>query len=62
VNAFNSIRGINGIGFGKGKGVSDGNEGVQWNVSANNKIGIAKLGVNLEGKVYKNWPISTFID
>ena len=61
VNAFNSIRGINGKDFGKGKGVSDGNEGVQWNISVNDEDGEAKLGVNLEGMKYKNWPISIFL-
>ena len=61
VNAFNSILGINGKDFGKGKGVSDGFEGVQWNISVNDEDGEAKLGVNLEGMKYKNWPISTFL-
>lgn len=61
VNAFNSILGITGKDFGKGKGVSDGIEGVQWNISVNDENGQAKLGVNLEGMKYKNWPISTFL-
>ncbi|MEI6270339.1 MAG: hypothetical protein WCP01_15795 [Methylococcaceae bacterium] len=61
VNAFNSILGINGKAFGKGKGVSDGIEGVQWNISVNDENGETKLGVNLEGMKYKNWPISTFL-
>jgi hypothetical protein len=61
VNAFNSILGINGKDFGKGKGVSDGIEGAQWNISVNDENGEAKLGVNLEGMKYKNWPISTFL-
>jgi hypothetical protein len=61
VKAFNSILGINGKDFGKGKGVSDGKKGVQWNISVNDENGEAKLGVNLEGIEYNNWPISTFL-
>lgn len=68
VNAFNSIFGVKGKPFGKGKGVSDGIEGVQWNIVITEN-GEVKLGVNLEGKEYKNiegmkykkWPISTFL-
>jgi len=42
-------------------GVSDGNEGVQWNLSVSTDTGIIRLGVNLEGMRYSNWPISEFI-
>ena len=61
VNAFNSVLGIKGEPFGRGKGVSDGNKGVQWNIWVNPENGEAKLGVNLEGMKYKNWPISAFL-
>ena len=62
VYAFNSIRGVKGKDFGRPKnGVSDGIDGVQWNISVNDENGEAKLGVNLEGMKYKNWPISTFL-
>ncbi|MSP28281.1 MAG: hypothetical protein EXR80_07695 [Methylococcales bacterium] len=42
-------------------GMSDGNEGVQWNIAVSTDTKIIRLGVNLEGKAYKDWPISTFI-
>jgi hypothetical protein len=42
-------------------GVSDGNEGVQWNLAVEKDTGRVRLGVNLEGKKYTNWPIATFI-
>lgn len=44
-------------------GVSDGNQGVQWNLVINRQTGSAQIGVNLEGMKYanKNWPISNFI-
>ncbi len=60
VNSFNFILGVKGKDFGKGKGVSDDNKGVQWNIAITEN-GEAKLGVNLEGMKYKNWPISTFL-
>jgi hypothetical protein len=61
VNAFNSILGIIGKPFDNQKGVSDDIKGVQWNIGIT-KNGEAKLGVNLEGMKYKNWPISTFLE
>lgn len=42
-------------------GISDGNEGVQWNLAISTKDNTARIGVNLEGMKYKNWPISKFI-
>ncbi|MCR9941749.1 GIY-YIG nuclease family protein [Vibrio owensii] len=42
-------------------GVSDGNRGVQWNLSVSKINDQICLGVNLEGMKYINWPISTFI-
>ena len=42
-------------------GMSDGNDGVQWNISVYRETEDIQLGVNLEGKVYANWPIATFL-
>lgn len=42
-------------------GMSDGNDGVQWNISVSTDTGVICLGVNLEGMKYGNWPISRFI-
>ena len=45
-------------------GLSDGNDGVQWNAGIEGKITeplTAWLGVNLEGKQYRDWPISLLI-
>jgi hypothetical protein len=42
-------------------GMSDGNEGVQWNLSVSTDTDMIRLGVNLEGIKYRNWPISKFI-
>ncbi len=39
----------------------DGNEGVQWNLLILIDIEKIRLGVNLEGLKYRNWPILTFI-
>ncbi len=41
--------------------MSDGNEGVQWNIAINSQNNDIRIGVNLEGKMYKNWPISQLI-
>lgn len=43
-------------------GFSDGNQGVQWNVDIDRDTCTAKLGVNLEGLKYLNWPIALFIE
>jgi hypothetical protein len=43
-------------------GVSDGNEGVQWNIAIDKDSGEVWLGVNLEGMKYDGWPIATFIE
>ncbi len=62
---FASVINVIGRPFGQlnkpGFGVSDGNEGVQWNIAVSTEKNIVRLGVNLEGKKYNNWPISTFI-
>ena len=42
-------------------GMSDGNDGVQWNLSVSTDTGVIRLGVNLEGMQYNNWPITKFI-
>ena len=42
-------------------GMSDGNDGVQWNIAISKDTGIIRLGVNLEGMKYKDWPIAKFI-
>lgn len=42
-------------------GVSDNNDGVQWNLRIYRESGAAALGVNLEGLAYDNWPIATFL-
>ena len=46
---------------GKRVGASDGNHGVQWNISIDHESGVTYLGVNLEGMKYKNWPITNFL-
>ncbi|MGK0498451.1 MAG: hypothetical protein ACJAYG_000078 [Oceanicoccus sp.] len=62
---FSSVLNVKGKPFGQlskpSFGMSDGNEGVQWNISVSTDTGAIKLGVNLEGMKYKGWPISTFI-
>jgi hypothetical protein len=43
-------------------GVSDNNDGVQWNLRIYRGSGAAALGVNLEGLSYEGkWPIATFL-
>lgn len=42
-------------------GISDGNEGVQWNLRISRETDEILLGVNLEGMEYAGWPIATFI-
>ena len=65
LNVFTSMLGVKGRPFGQTNrpvfGMSDGNEGVQWNLVIFTDIPKAMLGVNLEGKAYSNWPIATFI-
>jgi len=43
-------------------GVSDGNEGVQWNTWVDSDPMESGLGVNLEGLMYDDWPIARFIE
>lgn len=42
-------------------GVSDGRDGVQWNLAVYPNEGTARVGVNLEGMEYRGWPIATLI-
>ena len=39
-------------------GISDGNEGVQWNAGYYPRDGAVWLGVNLEGMKYDDWPVT----
>lgn len=62
---FTSLLGIKGRPFGQLNkpvfGMSDGNKGVQWNIAIATDSGQIRLGVNLEGMKYINWPIADFI-
>lgn len=62
---FTSVLKVKGRPFGQLNkprfGMSDGNDGVQWNISISTDSGTICLGVNLEGMKYKGWPISRFI-
>lgn len=46
------------IGWG---GLSDGNEGVQWNVGFDPRENERWVGVNLEGMKYDGWPVARLI-
>jgi len=63
---FRERLGVEGRKFGqtgKGRiGISDGNEGVQWNLVVWQDSGNVELGVNLECVKYNDWPIAKFID
>ena len=43
-------------------GISDGFEGVQWNVWYSQRKETAWLGVNLEGKRYDDWPVARLVE
>jgi hypothetical protein len=62
---FTSILGVKGKPFGQLNkptfGMSDGNNGVQWNLLVSTESNIIRIGVNLEGLKYNNWPIAKFI-
>ena len=62
---FTSLIDVKGRAFGQLNepcfGMSDGNKGVQWNIAILTDINQIRLGVNLEGMAYSNWPIATFI-
>tara|TARA_R110002072_G_scaffold301897_1_gene482782 strand:+ start:3532 stop:4581 length:1050 start_codon:yes stop_codon:yes gene_type:complete len=65
LQVFTSFLNVKGRPFGQlnkpGFGISDGNEGTQWNLKVSTDTGAIRLGVNLEGKKYGTWPISKFI-
>lgn len=43
-------------------GISDGNEGIQWNAAYYPRDGAVELGVNLEGMKYDDWPVARLIE
>ena len=43
-------------------GISDGQDGVQWNAWYSRSEQTAWLGVNLEGKKYDDWPVARLIE
>ena len=43
-------------------GISDGNEGVQWNAGYYPRDGAVWLGVNLEGMKYDDWPVARLVE
>lgn len=63
---FRDRLGLEGRYFGQsGKGIvgiSDDNKGVQWNLAVYEDTGDIRLGVNLEGMKYLNFPIAHFIN
>jgi hypothetical protein len=65
LQSFNKLIGIKGRPFGQLNqpyfGMSDGNEGVQWNIGISTDPKEIRVGVNLEGMKYSNWPITNFI-
>lgn len=66
-DAFVAVFGREGRGFGTNsmpfrKGVSDDNNGVQWNFVVDQNEGVVRIGVNLEGMEYDHWPIARFIE
>ena len=65
LDRFVELLGVEGKIFGQRNkptfGISDGRDGVQWNLVIYPKEDKARLGVNLEGKEYRSWPISRLI-
>lgn len=65
LQSFTVLLGIKGRPFGQLNqpefGMSDGVEGVQWNLLISTETGEIRVGVNLEGMRYSDWPITTFI-
>ena len=63
---FRDIFGCRGRDFGSPSrgvlGISDGNEGVQWNAGYYPRDGAVWLGVNLEGMKYDDWPVARLIE
>ncbi|MBE1275011.1 hypothetical protein [Enterovibrio baiacu] len=65
LDAFNTVLGIEGRPFGQTNkpvfGLSDNKKGVQWNIAIFADTSFMRIGVNLEGMKYRDWPIATFI-
>lgn len=65
LDGFTNLLGVKGRPFGQLSrpyfGISDGREGVQWNLVIYRNEGKARVGVNLEGMEYRGWPIATLI-
>jgi hypothetical protein len=65
LDSFTDLLGVKGRPFGQLNkpifGISDGRDGVQWNLSIHPNESKADLGVNLEGIAYRGWPIATLI-
>jgi len=65
LDAFTNALNVKGRPFGQLNkpyfGMSDGNEGVQWNTVVFTDTCKTTLGVNLEGMQYLNWPIASFL-
>lgn len=65
LDGFTELLNVKGRPFGQlnkpAFGVSDGCEGVQWNLKIYPNNGEARVGVNLEGMEYCNWPIAMLI-
>ena len=65
-NRFRDVFGCRGREFGSLSrgvlGVSDGNEGVQWNAGCYPRDGAVWLGVSLEGMEFDDWPVARLIE
>ena len=65
-SCFTDVFGCRGREFGSRSrdvlGISDGNEGVQWNAGYYPRDGAVWLGVNLEGMKYDDWPVARLIE
>lgn len=65
LDGFNELLNVKGRPFGQLNkpyfGISDGRDGVQWNLAIYPNEGKARVGVNLEGMEYRDWPIATLI-
>ena len=65
LDSFTGLLGIKGRPFGQLNkpvfGMSDGNDGVQWNIAIFTDSDKVTLGVNLEGMAYCDWPIAKLL-
>jgi len=65
LDSFRSLVGTDGVTFGQlnrpERGISDGIDGVQWNLSLDTNRKSVRFGINLEGKKYNNWPIANLL-